>query len=142
MLAAFGGGALLGGLAAGSMGHLPRQAVVILSLTLGQALGILLIPFAGGLAGAYAALAFAGLITGVTNVLYLTLIQRSAPKHLLGQIMGVLAFASLGLYPLAVMLAGFISGRWGPAPMFPLTGIAIAGAVVFGLAQREVRQMA
>ncbi len=141
LLAAFGGGALVGGLLAGAAGRLPRPAVVILGLTLVQATGVAALPFAGGVAGAAAVLAVAGLATGITNVLYLTLVQRTAPPDLLGQIMGVFAFATLGLYPVSVALAGVVATRWGPAAMFPLTGLAIACAVCYGLAQREIREM-
>lgn len=138
MLATFGGGALLGGLAAGAAGRIPRPAVVILLLTLVQAAGLAVLPLAGGVVGAALALGVAGLATGVTNVLYLTLVQREAPPDLLGQIMGVFAFASLALYPISVAVAGTIATRSGPAVLFPITGIAIACAVAFGLSQRAI----
>jgi hypothetical protein len=141
LLAAFGGGALLGGLLTGAAGRIPRQAVVILCLTLVQAAGLALLPFAGGVAGAAVLAGIAGLATGITNVLYLTLVQREAPPRLLGQIMGVFAFATLGLYPVSVALAGVVATRFGSGAMFPLTGLAIACAVGYGLAQREIRQL-
>jgi MFS family permease len=141
MLATFGGGALLGGLAAGAAGRIPRPAVVILLLTLVQAAGLAVLPLAGGVVGAAVALGVAGLATGITNVLYLTLVQREAPPDLLGQIMGVFAFASLALYPVSVAVAGTIATRSGPAVLFPVTGLAIACAVAFGLSQRAIWQV-
>jgi MFS family permease len=138
MLATFGGGALLGGLAAGAAGRIPRPAVVILLLTLVQAAGLALLPLAGGVVGAALALGVAGLATGITNVLYLTLVQREAPPDLLGQIMGVFAFASLAIYPISVTVAGIVATRSGPAVLFPITGLAIACAVAFGLSQRAI----
>ena len=139
LLAAFGAGALVGGIVAGRASTLPPQAVVILLLTLVQAAALATLPLAGGVLGACGILVVAGLATGLTNVLYLTLVQREAPPALLGQIMGIFAFASLGLYPLSVGLAGIVITRYGPGVMFPLTGGAIAAAVTFGLAQREIR---
>ncbi len=142
MLAAFGGGTLAGGLVAGTLGRLPHQARAILLLTLGQAAGITALPFAPGLIGAVGVLAVTGLVTGLTNVLFLSLVQTQAPRDLLGRIMGVFVFATFSLYPISVLLAGAMVRRFGPTPMFPLTGIAIAGAVAFGLAQREIWDMA
>lgn len=141
MLATFGGGALLGGIAAGWLGQLPRQPVVILLLTCGQAIGITLLPYVGGLIGACVDLAIIGIITGITNILYLTLIQQQAPKALLGRILSVFVVASLGLYPISVGLAGWVVERFGPAAMCPLAGIAITCAVAFGLLQQEIRAL-
>jgi hypothetical protein len=55
--------------------------------------------------------------------------------------MAVLMVASLGLYPFSVALAGFISTHFSPAILFPLSGAMMLVAGLFGLSQREIREL-
>jgi hypothetical protein len=67
--------------------------------------------------------------------------QQRLPRHLLGRIMGVLMLASFGSFPLSVAIAGIVVNRFGPAILFPVSGAALFGAIVFGLLQRELREV-
>jgi hypothetical protein len=141
MLAAFGAGALIGGLASGGLGKLPHRGLVTLLLGLVQAGAFAIIPFAGGLPGAITALAAAGLTNGLSNVFFISMLQQQLPRHLLGRVMGVVMFCVFGLYPLSVTLAGGITTKFGPVVMFPISGIAMAAAITFGLLQGELRNL-
>ena len=141
LLATFGGGSLLGGLVAGGLGKIAHRG--ILMLTMIMILGILyaLIPFVGGFHGAAILLGSAGFTNGMLTVLAFTIIQQQAPHHLLGRLMGVFLFASLGLYPFSVALAGILASHFGPAIIFPISAIMMLGASAFGWLQREIREL-
>ena len=121
LLATFGGGSLLGGLVAGGLGKIAHRGILMLSLIM--ILGILysLVPFAGGLQGAALLIGSAGFTNGMLTVLAFTIMQLQAPHHLLGRLMGVFLFASMGLYPFSVALAGIVSSHFGPAILFPIS---------------------
>ena len=141
LLAAFGAGSLLGGLIAGSLGRVAHRG--LLMLTLIMILGVLysFVPFAGGLPGATLLIGGAGFTNGMLTVLAFTVMQQQAPGHLLGRLMGVFLFASLGLYPLSVALVGVMTSRFGPVILFPISGAMMLGASAFGWLQREVRKL-
>src|SRR5579863_2253709 len=104
LLAMFGAGSLPGGLIAGSLGKIAHRG--LLMLTCIMTLGVLysFVPFAGGLPGAALLIGCAGLTNGMLTVLAFTVMQQQAPPHLLGRLLGIFLFASLGLYPLSVAL--------------------------------------
>ncbi len=141
LLAAFGAGSLLGGLGAGAMGHLKHQGIFLLLLITVLAVCYTLVPFVGGLNGAIVLIGCAGLTNGLLTVLAFTILQRQAPRHLLGSLMAVLLFASLGLYPFSVALAGLLADRFGAVLLFPLSGAMMLFAAIFGCTRREVREL-
>ncbi|HXX78538.1 MAG TPA: MFS transporter, partial [Ktedonobacteraceae bacterium] len=100
-----------------------------------------LIPFVGGFQGAALLLGCAGFTNGMLTVLAFTVIQQQAPHHLLGRLMGIFLFASLGLYPFSVALVGILSSRFGPAIVFPISAIMMIAASIFGWFQKEVRAL-
>ena len=140
ILAAFGFGALLGGIVSGALGNIPHRGTVALGVSILQAIVVALIPY-GGLAGAIVCMAAAGIFNSVTNVIFITIIQQIIPRHLLGRVMGVLMFASFGTYPLSVAIVGVIVARLGPTIIFPVSGAVLCIAIVFGLFQRELREL-
>lgn len=141
LLAAYGGGAFVGSLGASMMGRFQRVGALLLSLNLGLAGLFALIPFTGGVVGAVVCLSVAGVLNGLTNVTFFTLVQQRLPRHLLGRIMGTLMFASLGTFPLSVALGGVVVARLGPVVVFPAGGILLALAITYGFFQREVCEL-
>jgi predicted MFS family arabinose efflux permease len=67
LLAAFGLGALAGGLLGGGVGHLSRRGAIMLVLIITLASCYPLVPFVGGLPGAMAVLALAGIANGLLD---------------------------------------------------------------------------
>jgi hypothetical protein len=141
LLSAFGAGALVSSLLIGSLGNLPHRALIALLTALAQALAIALIPFTGGLIGTMICMCVMGMTNSITNILFITLIQQVTPRHLLGRVMSVIMMASFGSYPLSVAISGIIVAQTGPAIFFPLTGIILATAIVFGLSRRALREI-
>lgn len=140
LLAVYGAGALVGGLSAGLLRITTRRGLVALSLLAGDGLGMILLPYLGGVVGAGIALAVWGLANGLRDVLYYTLIQQIIPRHLLGRLMGVVLFVTFGVYPLSVGLIGVFVARFGPMLIFPIGGVVMFTALLMGLCQREIRQ--
>jgi MFS family permease len=141
LLAAFGAGSLIGGLGAGALGRIAHRGIFLLVLIMALACWYSLVPFAGGLIGALLLIACAGLTNGLLTVLAFTILQQQAPRHLLGRLMALLLFASLGLYPFSVALAGVLTARFGPVLLFPLSGAMMLVAAIFGWTQREIRTL-
>lgn len=77
-----------------------------------------------------------GMAGSIVNVTLFTAIQRAIPAHLMGRVMGLLLFGSFGVYPFSVALAGVLSTHLGPASFFPISGLLLALAMLFGLTQR------
>jgi predicted MFS family arabinose efflux permease len=140
ILAAYGAGALIGGIMIGMLSNIPHRGTFALGITILYAIAVALIPY-GGLLGAIACMAIMGIFYSVSNVIFVTLIQQIIPRHLLGRVMGVLMFATFGSYPLSVVIVGIIVVHLGPAITFPICGAVLAIAVVYGLFQKQLREI-
>ncbi len=142
LLGFFGAGELIGALLAGGLGKLPHRPVIVLILQIAQAITFVLLPLFSNFSGAVVVLVFAGVLNGLINVMYFTLIQEFFPDHLMGRIWGVVMFATYGLYPLSVILGGLVTDHFGPTWMFIASGFALILAATIGLLQREIREIA
>jgi MFS family permease len=127
LLTAFGAGTLAGALTAGSLDQ--RTTRMRVALTAGAAAGI-----GWAVLGATSSLAFAVTVLivvggglGVLNVLFFTQVQALAPPRLLGRVMGVQLLGSMGLQPVAFLVAGWAVDRVGIPPVFLAGGALVAG---------------
>jgi MFS family permease len=140
LIAAFGGGALLGTLACAQMGRLRRPAVAGSTAFMIEAVGMALVPYLGGVFGAGAAIFLTGIMNGFGNVVMITAFQRWCPPSLLGRLSGVLMLTSMGVYPVSVVIGAFLVRGLGPAPFFPIAAAALAFAILLGISQRAWRE--
>lgn len=141
MLAVFAVGELLGGLAAGGLGKLPRRVFVILLLQIVQGLTFVALLVCGNLTSAMVVLGLSGLLNGLINVMYFSVVQEFFPRHLMGRIWGVISLATFGLYPVSVAVGGIITQRSGPQEVFVAAGVLLIVAALVGLASREMRDL-
>ena len=141
MLAVFALGELVGGLGAGGLGHLPRRPVIILLLQIGQGVTFAALAICGNLPGALVVLVFAGVLNGLINVMYFSIIQELFPRYLMGRIWGVIMLATYGVYPLSVALGGVATNHLGPQFIFVASGITLTLAAVIGLVQPALREI-
>jgi len=139
ILAAFGGGALIGTIAAGQAGRARRPAVVGSAAFIAEAAFIMAVPFAGGVTATAGVVALVGVCNGFGNVLTVTAFQQWAPPGLLGRLMGLLLITSFGVYPVSVALAAFCDRALGTSAFFSFAAGVLALAVVGGLTQRSWR---
>jgi MFS family permease len=142
LLAFYGAGQLAGGLGAGGLGFLRHRAIIVLLLQITQALTFALFPLSSGLVGATIVLTLAGILNGLINVMYFTVVQEVFPAQFMGRIWGVIMFATYGFYPLSVFLGGVITIHLGPSLMFFISGLTLTIAAVVGLLNRDIRALA
>lgn len=113
LLGAFGGASLLGAVIYGIIGpRLPRR------LTFGIAFVIVGLPFwiltlSPPFPIALTALAVTGLAAGPLNPIIQTVMFERVPRQMRGRVMGALTSAAYVAMPLGMLLAGFISERFG-----------------------------
>lgn len=141
VLSAFSVGALLGALAAGAFGKLPHRALVSLICFIVEAFAMTLVPFLSNVQTAACAMLIAGILNGLGNVLGVTVMQQALPRHLLGRVMGALALTNFGFYPLSVALGGILVAHYSPLFVFLLNGMLLLIPCIFGLFQREFREL-
>jgi predicted MFS family arabinose efflux permease len=138
ILVAWGAGALVGAIVAGALGKRRHKGRIMLLAGLLMAALIALLP-TRGIAFAAACMLMAGFAGSIVNVVLFTAVQLAIPRHLMGRVMSLLLFSSFGVYPLSVALAGVLSDHLGPASFFPVSGLLLALAMLFGLTRRAVR---
>ena len=140
LVAAFGGGALLGTLATAQVRRPSRPGVLASVVFLAEAGVQAVVPFAGGLSAVAVAIALAGFVNGFGNVLVLTAVQAWAPAALLGRLMGVVMLASFGVFPVSVLFGGAVTHALGPAAFFPIAAVPLGVAMLGALALRRWRE--
>lgn len=140
ILAGWGAGALIGSILAGMLGKYKHKGLMILLGGLIIAAMFALLPV-GGVPGAVACMLIAAIASSGFSVLFFTAVQMTIPSHLMGRIMGLLMFSSLGLYPVSTALAGVFANHVGPAILFPFAGLVLAVVMLFGMTQKVLREL-
>lgn len=131
ILSAFGGGALLGMVLAGTLPRPTgrRMGPTLLVITGFMGIGLALLgSVASTVAAAGIALVMGG-ANGYVNVLFVTWLQGRTPPALLGRMMSLLMFAMTGLFPVSVALSGVIS-RSSATGLLVGAGIILVGLVL------------
>jgi MFS family permease len=141
LLGAFGGASLIGAVIYGIIGpRLPRR------LTFGVAFIVVGLPFwiltlSPPFPVALAALAVTGLAAGPLNPIINTVMFERVPRQMRGRVMGALTSGAYVAIPLGMLLAGFISERFGviTAVVFVAAGyLLITLATFLNPAMREM----
>jgi MFS family permease len=143
ILSAWGGGTLLGSavailVPAGSPVRL-GLLLPVLAILPGAGLAIIGVTHLTWLA-ALASLAM-GAAAGYLGVLFITWLQLRTPREMIGRMMGLMNFASVGLTPLSLALAGLLVGAE-PAALFIGAGSLITLVVLVAALHPAVRALA
>jgi Major Facilitator Superfamily len=139
LLACVAAGAVIGTLAAARSGGLRNPAAVTSVAFIAQATAMSLVPFLGGEAGAAGALLVVGACSGLGNVLFFTMAQRSIPSAILGRVLSMIMLCTGGAFPLSVVVTGVLIRHIGTTPFFPIAGVFLVVAVLGGNTQRAFR---
>ena len=135
---AFGVGAVLGGLGAGLLRHLPLWAVVI-GIIVGWGIALLPLGLTDAVAPALVAFAFGGLIYGPFTATSMALVQRISPPAVLSRVLATRAALTQPSTALGTLLGGpLVAAAGGRRALLisalltiafgALTAVAVAGS--------------
>jgi len=112
IMSAYGGGLLLGTILAGVLPRPPAKhmGIVLGLIWSGLGLGIIGLGLAQATYMAAAIALLMGVAEGYVVILFITWLQRRTTEAVLGRMMSLLMFASVGLQPLSNMLTGALIG--------------------------------
>lgn len=137
MLSAFGAGALVGALVAGSLGRVHQLGWLTLggSAVMGVALG--LIGFAPSVAVVMVLNVAIGLAVGLLNVRIIAWLQVRTPSDMIGRVMSLVMLGGLALTPLSLAAAGLLVDLGAATLCFAVAGgliiVAALAGVVWGV---------
>jgi MFS family permease len=141
LLSAFGAGALLGAVLAGSIHRVPHLGTIVLAIAvfLGVALG--LIGVAPSVPIAFALLAAIGIGAGFLNVHVVSWLQGRTAPDMRGRVMSMVMLGSIGLAPFSYALAGLVLDLGASTVMFAVAGAIVAVAALLGFASGVAGRM-
>src|SRR5574338_420566 len=133
MLSAFGAGAVIGAVLAGSLRHVPRLGRVVLLVAMALGVGQGLVGVAPNVWVALPIGAGIGLGVGFLNVRVIAWLQVRTPEHLRGRVMSLIMLSSVGLAPFSLAISGAIIDLGAVTAVFAIAGAIIILAAVGGL---------
>ncbi len=141
MMSAFGGGALLGILLSNFLPLKPEHFGSMLLLIVSVlGIGVALMPLFTSTAVEAAIMLVLGISNGYVNIHFFTWLQKQVPQALMGRVMSLLMFSSLGLAPITNALAGAIL-QVNLNVLFIGGGLLMAALSLLSIALPAVRQM-
>jgi MFS family permease len=140
MFSAFGAGALIGGLTAGSLRTVRRPGLFMIFVMLLIAVGMAVLGYVPWLWVSSAMMTAMGIGVGVANITNITWIQRRPEPQMLGRVMSVMMFGGLGLVPVSMAVAGVVA-NFGVQVLFGSSAAAIAIVAVLAAISKPVRDI-
>ncbi|MEO8609412.1 MAG: MFS transporter [Chloroflexota bacterium] len=110
IMSAFGGGALVGIILASALPHLKpeRLGAMLLLIISFMGIGLALMPLFTSTPVIAVIMLLIGVTNGYVNINFFTWLQKRVPQELMGRVMSLLIFSSVGLAPISNALAGVI----------------------------------
>ena len=137
MLSVFGGSAVIGALLAGSV-KASRRGLIAIIIMAGEGIGLGLLSLAQNVLQASLFLAVMGAMMGFVNVMLIAWLQGTTRADMLGRVMSLVMFASMGLQPVSLALAGWLVDV-GYVYMFVGAGSLILVTSFFMMKNRTIR---
>jgi len=139
VMAVAGGAALLGSLLAGSI-RLRHRGLLLLGIYAVRGAGMIVLGSAQDVVTASLLVAAVSLTGGLANIMIIAWIQATAQPAMLGRVMGLMLFASVGLQPLSYAVAGSLVDL-NTGVMFTASGILILVTGLYLAANRVIRTL-
>jgi hypothetical protein len=143
IMSAFGGGSLIGLALAGGLPRPPQRVLGLVLTVVWSVMGVFLALM--GLLASTPPIAAASFFMGVANsyvvITFITWLQLRVPEALMGRVMSLLMFVSVGLLPLSTTISGVV-GQWNLVALFVGGGLAMTGIVLALMAPNpRIRRM-
>ena len=133
LFSAFGAGALVGAVAAGSLHRVRHLGWITLGLAGIAGIELAALGVAPSAPVAFAILLVMGLGIGFINVRVIAWLQGRVPEAMRGRVMSLLSLGSVSLSPFSLAVAGAVVDV-APAAMFAVAGVIVLGAAMTGIA--------
>jgi MFS family permease len=142
IMSAFGGGALLGIILSSVLPTLkPDHFGTVLMLVISfMGVGVALMPLFASTPVVAAIMLLIGISNGYVNIFFFTWLQKRIPRELMGRVMSLLMFSSVGLSPVSNALAGAIL-QINLNVLFIGGGVLMAALSLLSIMLPEVRHM-
>lgn len=140
IMGGFGAGALLGTIVAGALPKPQRLGTVIMGLVGITGIGVALMGFVATIYLAALITFTMGGANGYITVQFFTWLQSRTPQMMLGRIMGLLMFVSIGLAPVSMTIAGVLMALHATL-LFVVCGTLLALIVGLSTLNPAVRSM-
>ncbi|MEJ2266752.1 MAG: MFS transporter, partial [Anaerolineales bacterium] len=113
MTSAFGAGILTGMIGVKLLPRPPQRisGILLLSLFAFMPAGVILLGFTPPLRASLAIILVMGITFGYINIYLLSWLQRRTPGHLLGRIIAIVLFSTIGLSPVSQAFMGYLLDR-------------------------------
>jgi hypothetical protein len=142
IMSAFGGGALVGTILSGVLPAFKAEnfGSMLLAIVSLLGFGVALMPFFPSTLPVAIIMLVIGISNGYVNVLFFTWLQKRIPQELMGRVMSLLMFSSIGLAPVSNALAGAIL-QIDLNALFVGGGLLMAAVSLLSILLPAVRQM-
>ena len=139
LLSGFAAGSVAGSIASGVRGR-GRLAPMLIAVGVTMGAGMPALALASHVGVALAITIAIGLVSGYISVAALAAIQRHVEPGLMGRVLSVFQFASVGLAPLSLAVAGVLA-QTSLLLLFAVSGGLVLAATLAGCATREIRAL-
>ncbi len=134
LFSAFGAGAVLGAIGAGSVPRPRRLGTILMFIAVALGIGLALIGVAPTLPIALAIIGVMGVFIGFINVQAIAWLQSRIPEELRGRVMSLVTLGSVGLAPVSLAIAGALIDFGAVTLVFAAAGAIVIAAAVAGVA--------
>ena len=134
LFSAFGGGAVMGAIVAGSIQRLRHLGAIFMAIAVALGIGLALIGLAPTLPVAIGIIAVMGVLIGFINVQAIAWLQSRVPDDLRGRVMSLVTLASIGLAPVSLAIAGALVDLGAVTLTFVAAGAIVIAAALAGFA--------
>jgi MFS family permease len=141
LFSAFGGGAVIGAIAAGSINRPRRLGAIVMVIAVLLGIGLALIGLAPTLPIALAIIGVMGVMIGFINVQAIAWLQSRIPDALRGRVMSLVTLGSVGLAPVSLAIAGALVDLGAVTLTFVVAGAIVIVAAIAGIAWGMPTQM-
>jgi MFS family permease len=140
LFSAFGGGAVIGAIAAGSI-RPRRLGAIVMAVAVVLGIGLALIGLASSLPVALAIIGVMGVLIGFINVQAIAWLQSHIAEGMRGRVMSLVTLGSVGLAPVSLAIAGALVDLGAVTLTFVAAGAIVIVAALAGVAWGVPTQM-